>query len=81
MQAMDFCLSPVDTYSRRGCRPSSSEERVAEFECAVLRSVMHVFGVEDGRAGTDGGFDDQGVPVMLVSTNAAMSARRRFLRG
>ena len=63
MQAMDFCLSPVDTYSRRGCRPSSSEERVAEFECAVSRSVMHVLGVEDGCAGTDGGFDDQGVPM------------------
>ena len=67
MRAMDFCLCPVDTYSRRGCRPSSSKERVAEFEGAVVRSVMHVLGVEDSCAGTDGGLDDQGVPITDVA--------------
>src|ERR1035438_9332798 len=48
----------------RDChRPGSSEERVAEFEGAVSRSVVHVLGVENGCAGTDRRFNDQGVPV------------------
>ena len=36
--------------------PGSGDEGVAEFEVAVAGAGVHVFGVEDGGAGTDGGF-------------------------
>jgi hypothetical protein len=46
-----------------GLGRGSGEEWVAEFEGAVLGAVVHVFGVEVGGAGTEGGFNDESVPI------------------
>ena len=37
-------------------------ETVAKFECAIARAMVHIFGVEDGCTGTNGGLDDLSVP-------------------
>ncbi len=44
----------------------SLEEWVAEFELTVAGAGVHVFGVEGGGTGADGGFNDEGVSVADV---------------
>ena len=70
-----FGSPPSAMRLRKDGSPGSSEEGVADFQGPVVRSMMHVFGVEDGCAGADGGLDDEGVPVADVALPNALEGK------